>query len=169
MKSRSVLPKFVSSVLVLLLVSALANAQQSRGTLRGAITDELGAVIVGANVILTDASGVQKKTTTNAEGVYAYGGLAPGKYSLQANAPGFAPSEEKQIDVTAARQTVDLTLKVTIEEKVTIQETPVSTEATNNANQTVIAGKDLDALPDDPDELAAALQALAGPSVGPNG
>ena len=31
------------------------------------------------------------------------------------------------------------------------------------------AGKDLDALPDDPDELAAALQALAGPSVGPNG
>ncbi|HET7286765.1 MAG TPA: hypothetical protein VFI71_04815, partial [Pyrinomonadaceae bacterium] len=30
-------------------------------------------------------------------------------------------------------------------------------------------GKDLDALPDDPDELAAALQALAGPSVGPNG
>ena len=63
----------------------------------------------------------------------------------------------------------DLTLKVTIEEKVTVSETPVSTEATNNANQTVIAGKDLDALPDDPDELAAALQALAGPSVGPNG
>ncbi len=69
----------------------------------------------------------------------------------------------------ARGRSVDLTLKVTIEEKVTIAETPVSTEATNNANQTVIAGKDLDALPDDPDELAAALQALAGPSVGPNG
>src|SRR5256886_10241504 len=35
--------------------------------------------------------------------------------------------------------------------------------------QTVISGRDLDALPDDPDELAAALQALAGPSIGPNG
>src|SRR4029077_8329115 len=33
----------------------------------------------------------------------------------------------------------------------------------------VISGKDLDALPDDPDELAAALQALAGPTIGPNG
>ena len=33
----------------------------------------------------------------------------------------------------------------------------------------MITGKDLDALPDDPDELAAALQALAGPSMGPNG
>ncbi|HKR10590.1 MAG TPA: TonB-dependent receptor [Pyrinomonadaceae bacterium] len=158
------------AALILLLTSMLVAAQQTRGTLRGSITDELGAVIVGANVVLTDASGAQKKTTTNADGVYNYAGLAPGKYSIQANAPGFAPSEGQEIEVTAGRASVDLTLKVTIEEKVTVQqETPISTEATNNANQTVIAGKDLDALPDDPDELAAALQALAGPSVGPNG
>ena len=154
---------------IVILSAALVTAQQARGTLRGLITDELGAAIVGANVTLTDASGVQKKTTTNGEGVYNFTGLAPGKYTLQAGASGFAPSENKEVDVTAARQTVDLTLCVTIEEKVTVNETPVSTEATNNANQTVIGGKDLDALPDDPDELAAALQALAGPSVGPNG
>src|SRR6185437_12194242 len=103
------------------------------------------------------------------EGVYSFVALAPGKYTLQAAAPGFAPSETKEVEVTTARQNVDLTLRVTIEEKVTVAETAVSTEATENANQTVIGGKDLDALPDDPDELAAALQALAGPSVGPNG
>src|SRR5688500_12334300 len=161
--------KLLVTVLVLLLASLLVAAQQNRGSLRGTITDELAAVIVGANVVLTDANGLQKKTTTNAEGIYTYAGLVPGKYTLTATAPGFAPSESKDVDVTGARQSVDLTLKVTIEEKVTVSETPVSTEATNNANQTVIAGKDLDALPDDPDELAAALQALAGPSVGPNG
>jgi Carboxypeptidase regulatory-like domain len=155
--------------LIVLLAATLLTAQQTRGSLRGLITDELGAAIVGANVTLTDASGTQKKTTTNAEGVYTFAGLAPGKYSLVAIAPGFAPSDIKEVEVTGSRQSVDLTLKVTIEEKVTINETPISTEATNNANQTVIAGKDLDALPDDPDELAAALQALAGPSVGPNG
>jgi hypothetical protein len=155
--------------LLIILSAALVTAQQARGTLRGLITDELGAAIVGANVTLTDASGVQKKTTTNGEGVYNFAGLTPGKYTLQASAPGFALSENKEVDITTARQTLDLTLKVTIEEKVTVNETAVSTEATNNANQTVIAGKDLDALPDDPDELAAALQALAGPSVGPNG
>ena len=33
----------------------------------------------------------------------------------------------------------------------------------------MIKDKDLDALPDDPDEFEAALQALAGPSAGPNG
>jgi len=156
--------------LFVVLTAALVAAQQSRGALRGAITDELGAVIVGANVTLTDAGGTQKKTATNGEGVYSFAGLAPGKYTLQAAAPGFAPSESKEVEITSARQTIDLTLHVTIEEKVTVAETgAVSTEATNNANQTVIAGKDLDALPDDPDELAAALQALAGPSVGPNG
>jgi Carboxypeptidase regulatory-like domain/TonB dependent receptor len=155
--------------LTLALCVGLAAAQQTRGTLRGLITDELGAVIVGANVTLTDANGVQKKAVSNGEGVYSFSGLAPGKYSLQAVAPGFAPSDSKDVDITSARQSVDLTLKVTIEEKVTVNETPVSTEATNNANQTLITGKDLDALPDDPEELAAALQALAGPSVGPNG
>ena len=164
------LPRQIYSLsLVIVLGAALVAAQQSRGSLRGLITDELGAAIVGANVTLTDASGAQKKTTTNGEGVYTFAGLSPGKYTLQAAAPGFAPSENKEVDVTNARQTVDLTLRVTIEEKVTVAETAVSTESTNNANQTVIGGKDLDALPDDPDELAAALQALAGPSVGPNG
>src|ERR1044072_4929320 len=104
--------------LIILLSAALATAQQARGTLRGLITDELGAAIVGANVTLTDASGVQKKTTTNGEGVYTFAGLPPGKYTLQAGAPGFAQSESKDVDVTAAtRQSVDLTLRVTIEEK----------------------------------------------------
>jgi hypothetical protein len=163
------LGKICRLAMFIVLTAALAAAQQPRGTLRGLITDELGAALVGANVTLTDATGVEKKTTTNGEGVYSFAGLAPGKYKLQANAPGFAPSESKEVDVTNARQTLDLTLRVTIEEKVTVADTAVSTEATNNANQTVIGGKDLDALPDDPDELAAALQALAGPSVGPNG
>jgi hypothetical protein len=155
--------------LFFILTAALVAAQQTRGALRGSVTDELGAVIVGANVTLTDASGAQKKATTNADGVYNFAGLAPGKYTLQAVAPNFAPFENNEVEISGARQAMDLTLRVTIEEKVTVIETAVSTEATNNANQTVIAGKDLDALPDDPDELAAALQALAGPSVGPNG
>jgi hypothetical protein len=165
------LPRNICRIsLFFILTAALVAAQQTRGSLRGSITDELGAVIVGANVTLTDAGGVQKKTTTNGEGAYTFAGLAPGKYTLQAVAPGFAPSDSKEVEISGARQTMDLTLRVTIEEKVTVAETgAVSTEATNNANQTVIAGKDLDALPDDPDELAAALQALAGPSVGPNG
>jgi carboxypeptidase family protein/TonB-dependent receptor-like protein len=157
---------------VLVLSSVLVSAQQNRGTLRGLVTDELGAAVVGASVVLNDMNGLQKAaTTTNGEGVYTFNGVQAGKYFLLASATGFAGSDPAEVELGAGgRQTLDLVLRVTIEEKVTVAaETPLSTEATNNANQTLISGRDLDALPDDPDELAAALQALAGPSVGPNG
>jgi hypothetical protein len=45
----------------------------------------------------------------------------------------------------------------------------VSTDAANNAGAIVLRGTDLDALSDNPDDLAADLQALAGPAAGPNG
>jgi Carboxypeptidase regulatory-like domain len=160
------------ALLIVVLSAAIAFGQQARGTLRGVVSDELGATIVGATVTVTDAAGLEKTAVTNGEGVYTISGLAPGNYIVKVTALGFAVSDETPVDISAGkRQSLDFTLKVTIEEqKVTIAaETPLSTDSTNNANQTLITGKDLDALPDDPDELAAALQALAGPSVGPNG
>ena len=45
----------------------------------------------------------------------------------------------------------------------------VSTSPDSNANAVVIKGSDLNALSDDPDELQNELEALAGPSAGPNG
>ncbi len=158
--------------LVLVMAAFFVSAQQARGSLRGTIKDELGAAIVGATVTIIDPSGTAKTTVTNGEGVYTVAALPAGKYIVIVSAQGFAPSDEAEVDLAAGqRETFDVTLKVTIEEQnVTVAaETPLSTESTNNANQTLITGKDLDALPDDPDELAAALQALAGPSVGPNG
>ncbi len=157
-----------------ILVAAFSNAvfAQGRASLRGLITDEFGAAIVGATVTLSDASGAQKTVTTNADGTYNFTGLAPGKYKVRAIATGFAASEDAEVDVTAARRDpFNISLKIAaIESQVRVNaEAPLSTDASNNANQTLITGRDLDALPDDPTELAAALQALAGPSIGPNG
>jgi Carboxypeptidase regulatory-like domain len=166
---QKVIRKIAGLGLLVALTATFVFAQQARGSLRGLITDELGAAIVGADVTLTDSTGAQKKTTTNDQGVYTFSGLAPGKYVVQAIAPGFSVSEDREVNITTQRQALDITLKVTIEEKVTVGPEALSTDTAANANQTVIGGKDLDALPDDPDELAAALQALAGPSVGPNG
>ena len=145
---------------------------QARASLRGVISDEFGAAIVGATVTLTDASGTAKTATTNSDGAYTFTGLAPGKYTVHAIATGFAVSPDADVDVAAGRRDpLSLTLKIAaIESQVKVDaDTPLSTDTSNNANQQVISGKDLDALPDDPDELAAALQALAGPSIGPNG
>jgi hypothetical protein len=166
--------RLLSCLASVVLVGAFSTAvfAQGRASLRGQISDEFGASIVGATVTLTDASGVQKTATTNADGAYAFTALAPGKYKIHAIAAGFAASEDASVDVALARRDpLNISLKIAaIETQVKVNaDTPLSTESSNNANQTVISGKDLDALPDDPDELAAALQALAGPSIGPNG
>src|SRR5205823_12894801 len=47
--------------------------------------------------------------------------------------------------------------------------TTLSTDSGSNASGQVLKGDDLEALPDDPDDLQAALLALAGPAAGPGG
>lgn len=159
-------------LLLVMLCAVTALAQQATGTLRGQALDELGGAIVGATVVAVDADGVEKTTTTNGEGIYTFSGLKPGKYTIRATATGFAPYEG-EVDVTSGRnQPHDLALKVTIEQtKVTVSSDnqSLNTDPENNAGAVVLKGADLDSLPDDPDDLAAALQALAGPSAGPNG
>jgi hypothetical protein len=170
MKTRILLSCLASVVLVV--AFSTTGFAQGRASLRGQISDEFGASIVGATVTLTDTAGAQKTATTNADGAYSFTGLAPGKYKVHAIAAGFATSEDAEVDVTAARRDpLNISLKIAaIESQVKVNgDAAISTDAASNANQTVISGRDLDALPDDPDELAAALQALAGPSIGPNG
>jgi hypothetical protein len=163
--------KLLAGVALVAAIS-ISAAAQNRGTLRGQVSDEFGASIVGATVTLTDAAGTAKTATTGPDGNYSFTGLTAGKYKVHAASAGFATSEDTEIDVAAnRREPLNFTLKIAaIETQVKVNsDTPISTDANNNANQQVLSGKDLDALPDDPDELAAALQALAGPTVGPSG
>jgi len=162
---------FVIALAVCAAISA--GAQQRTGSLKGQVLDELGGAIVGVSVTAIDAKGVEKTVVTNDGGSYSINGLAPGKYTLRAVNAGFAMFENTEIEVVAGKASqVDVTLKVAIEEqKVTVnaESQGVSVEPENNAGAVVLKGADIDALPDDPDDLAAALQALAGPSAGPNG
>jgi len=154
-------------------LTGVVAAQQRVGSLKGQVLDELGGAIVGAAVTAIDSRGVEKSSVTNDSGNYTITGLAPGKYTLRAVNAGFAMYESTEVEVLAGRPLqLDITLKVAIEEqKVTIaaDSRELSVEPENNAGAVVLKGEDLEALPDDPDDLAAALQALAGPSAGPNG
>ena len=160
-------------ILTLMLSAAVAMGQQGKAGLKGQVSDEFGGVIVGATLVITDAKGLNKTTTTNGDGNYSIAGLAPGKYSIQVTAAGFATYENAEVDLTTARtEQLNVTLKVTIEQqKVTVSAdvTGVNTDPENNVGAIVLKGTDLESLPDDPDDLAAALQALAGPAAGPNG
>ena len=157
--------------LALIFCVSLAQAQQT-GSLRGQIADEFGGVIVGATVTITDATGAERTATTNEEGIFSIANLVAGTYSVRATAEGFALYENPAVTITAGQpQALNITLGVMIEaeEVLVASEAPVSTEPENNAGAIVLRGEDLEALPDDPDDLAEALQALAGPAAGPSG
>jgi len=160
-------------LLILVLCAGAALGQQGKGTLKGQVSDEFGGVIVGASVIAVDPSGVEKTVTTNGDGNFVINGLAPGKYTVRVTAPGFATYESANVELLAGRsQELKVTLTVTIEQqKVTVSAdgAAVNTDPENNIGAIILKGADLDSLPDDPDDLAAALQALAGPGAGPNG
>ena len=165
--------KIVLAITLCALSASLAVAQQRAGSLRGQVLDELGGAIVGASITVIDSAGVEKSVVTNNSGSYTISGLAPGKYTVRATNAGFANSETPDVEITSGKPVqFDITLKVAIEEqKVTVaaDSRELNTEPENNAGAVVLKGAELDSLPDDPDDLAAALQALAGPSAGPNG
>lgn len=160
-------------VLVLVLGLSLTTvAQTGHGWLKGIVTDPSGAVVVGATVTITSPSGQAFTAESNSRGVYDLRDLAPGKYNLDVTAKGFSPYRLTDVIVPAEGQTLDAQLGIQAEkQQVTVEDqgTNVEVSSSQNASQTVIKGKDLEALSDDPDELSDELTALAGPSAGPNG
>ncbi|HEY4365063.1 MAG TPA: TonB-dependent receptor [Bryobacteraceae bacterium] len=142
-------------------------------TLRGVVTDESGALVPGARVTVTPPRGAPQTAATDAGGAYSFSGLAPGTYSVQASGPNLALPQSRVITLDAGTLTLNLQLRVasTIQ-RVEVQangDAPISTDPANSAAGLVLRGKDLDALSDDPEDLQADLQALAGPSAGPGG
>ncbi len=142
-------------------------------TLRGQVADESGAVIPGAKVILSGTRTPPRTAVADDRGSYIFAGVPVGTYSVEASAPQLTQPQPANIDLKPGSQTLNLVLKVeSMAEKVTVQETAataLSTDSSSNASALVLRGADLDALSDDPDDLAADLAALAGPSAGPNG
>ena len=157
-------------VVCVLTCFALAGAQQRNGSLHGQVSDELGALVVGATVTLTSADGTQKSTVTNNDGAYTFNSLPYGPYTLRVVAPGFGPYEKPDLSITA-KTTHDVRLVVALEKQVITvnEEQGLTTDPQKNADAVVLKGQDIDVLPDDPDALSAAVQAMAGPSAGPNG
>ncbi len=165
-------PRFLLiTFLFMLSVSALL-AQTAPGSLRGQVADPTGAVIPAAGVIMTPAAGSPIVVQSDAQGMYEFKTLAAGTYTLTVAATGFSLYENDNVVIAAQPLRLNVTMAIEVEtQKIQVSDTAptVDVNPTNNAGAIVISGKELEALPDDPDELQSDLEALAGPSAGPSG
>jgi Carboxypeptidase regulatory-like domain/TonB dependent receptor len=154
------------------MVGVVAAQQQINGSLRGQVTDNFGAAVVGASVTLIDREGRAQTATTDGEGGYLLASVPQGLYTLRASAPGFGVYEDTALNLgSRPRERLDIQLHAALErEEVNVEDDgAVNTDPANNADALVLRARDLDALPDDPVAFAAALRAFAAPSAGPNG
>jgi len=154
----------------LFVFASVLSAQTA--ALSGHVYDESGAVVPNAKVTITGAGRFTRTVASGRDGLYLIDSIPPGDYSLAAAAPAMATVQAEQITVGARVATRDLQLKLlATSAQVTVQENiaAVSTDAASNASATVLTGDDLQSLSDDPEDLQADLEALAGPSAGPGG
>jgi len=165
---------WVRTLIAALILSCTAWAQSpATGTLRGQVADPSGAVVPNATIAVLQSGGPTYSAQSNNNGQYQIANLPPGNYTVTANAQGFSVFIQNDVQVTGGRVAqFNISLQIQVEQqKVNVQEqTPqVQVNPENNASAVILTGKDLEALPDDPDELQSDLEALAGPSAGPNG
>jgi hypothetical protein len=107
-----------------LLFAAAASAQVDRATVSGVVKDASGSVIDLGTVTVTNvATNVSSQVKTNASGGYQVVNLAPGRYRIEADAPGMQKGSRTVILEVGQRGRVDFALAVGgLTESVTVED-----------------------------------------------
>jgi hypothetical protein len=145
--------EIMRSVLGLSLVVVLSiavSAQLPTSTLNGTVSDPRGAVVAGAQVVITShATGLSNGTATGGDGGFAVADLTPGDYTVRVSASGFATSEFKEVRLDVGRAfTLDVSLKIAkAGEVVEVTGTELVLNTTQSEVQGVVGSEEMQALP----------------------
>jgi hypothetical protein len=99
----------MSRVLILLLaaVSAFAQSQAINGSIRGRVTDAIGAAVPGAKVtVLNDQTGFTRALSTDDDGYYVFPNLPLGSYTVTIQKEGFTTERHSGVVLTAGVEAV---------------------------------------------------------------
>ena len=159
------------AVTLVLALNLPAFAQQPRdGRLIVTVIDPSGAVIPGATVTVTGIEDVTKAAAvapakTSDKGVATIDPLTPGRYAIHAEFPGFETGLLKDVRLRRGdnKHAVVLAIK-RMEESVSVAQDAQAAAADprGNAFKAVLTPEEIDALSDDPVEMAQQLLDLAG-------
>ena len=115
---------FLLSAGMLILLAFVPNAlaqQSATATLGGAVKDANGALVTGAQVIVTHkATGINRETTSNGNGIFVITNLSAGVYELKVKAGGFAEKIVPTVNLQVGQ-----TLNLEVPLAVTVQETVI--------------------------------------------
>ncbi len=124
-----------------------ACGQALTGTLTGTVMDSSGAVVPGANVVMTDEqSGVPRRTVSNAEGYFTIAAVPTGTYTVTVEAQGFVKWEKTGIhfDPGDKRNLSDIELKPgAMTEQVTVTAAPEMVSTDSGEKSAVITAKQI--------------------------
>src|SRR6266850_1868333 len=136
--------------LTLLLSPRSTNAQLSAGSVTGIVRDATGSVIADASVTLRNIdTTIEHKTVSNDAGNYVFLNLGPGRYALEARAPGFATRRITEL-VLAVNQTASIDISLQVGSQSDVVTISAETEQLDVATAdlgTVIATKQVNDLP----------------------
>ena len=84
------------------LIGGFAAAQETTGAIRGTVTDEAGAPISGATVVISDAeTGYRRSVTTGASGEFTFRSLSVGgTYSVAVTSSGYQGERVEDLSVS---------------------------------------------------------------------
>jgi len=156
-----------------LLSLALLVQQASTATLRVTVVDQTSAIVVGAAVTVHGADETTKATTagpvqTSDAGVAVIPALAPGRYTIEAEFPGFEKRVLADVRVRTGenRQVAVLAIQK-LEASVNVEQDKQQAASDRNGPSfgTTLTRDQIEALSDDPATLQQQLQEMAGPGA----
>jgi hypothetical protein len=163
------MPKSILALIISLLVAAspvsahAEDAAATTGDLRVTVLDQTGAALITATVTVIDQAGVPHTLTVDQKGVAEFDGLAAGTVQLRVDAEAFAPYDAPfTVKRGANTITVHLPLAGLTEAVVVTEDT---SDRSGNSFVTTLSEAEIADLPDDPDELEAMLNQMAGPGA----
>jgi hypothetical protein len=117
-------------------IHAPGVANPEGASISGTVNDQSGAVIVGAEIKVTDSKGAIRTSVSDSQGNYSIKGLPPGTYRISVAAKGFKTFETENITITAGSEVpLDASLEPgQAATEVNVEGTKVAEVETENAN-----------------------------------
>jgi hypothetical protein len=147
---KALVDPIVLLVFALGLMSLPALAQSTTGRMLGSITDQSGASVAGATVVVTDTQrGTSRTLTTDASGDYVAADLIPGTYKIRVEAKGFKSEERPNVAIEVATDVrADFTLQPgNVSEIVTVTEDVPLINTTSATLGGTLSNKEINDLP----------------------